>query len=241
MTKQEVTILDMKYAAKRFGDMNETELELCSIKILLVVHTITGWSLPVDELMEILSNQFKLKLKEGYSTMNEQEFEYAFRNKSSEIKDWGKSLNFSLIDEVIAPYLEQRFELSRFEEQKKNTLLIENKEPDEAIETIDMIEDWRKKEDLNMLLIPLFFYDFLVETEMIKITNKEKWESWAKAKESVKSELLSAIPECKTNNAINEWRSFEECENSKHWDNVMFGRISNRAKRMIVFDYLTKK
>ena len=114
-------------------------------------------------------------------------------------------------------------------------------QPQEVIDTVEMIERWRNDKDLKMLLIPLFFYDFLVDTDIIKITDKEKWEWWAKGKESIKAELLAAIPECKTTDALKEWKEFEASEQSKSWNDVMFGRIGNRAKRLIVFDYLTKK
>lgn len=131
----------------------------------------------------------------------------------------------------------------RWARQTYNQLKMEQSLQVEEMETIDvveMIERWRVDPNLNMLLIPLFFYSFLKETEIIKINDEQKWEWWRKAKESIKSELLASIPECKTNDALNEWKAFEKCEQTKYWDSVVFGKISNRAKRMIVYDYLKK-
>lgn len=85
---------------------------------LLKIHVITGWTIPKDDLLIILIDQFIKKLIEGYPNVNPEEIEYAFRNYGTTVKDWGKSMNLSLIDEVMIPYLEQRFELSRVEEQK---------------------------------------------------------------------------------------------------------------------------
>jgi len=42
---------------------------------------------------------------ESYPNLNVVEIEYAFRSKATEIKDWGKELNLSLITEVLNAYL----------------------------------------------------------------------------------------------------------------------------------------
>lgn len=117
---------------------------------------------------------------------------------------------------------------------------IENQEL-EPIDMIEWIEDWKKKDSINLLIIPLSFYDFLTETDIIKLTDSEKWEWFRKAKEAIKAELLNAIPECKTTDALKDWKAFEDMEKSKVWDGIFLERIRNRAKRMIVFDYLIKK
>ena len=111
----------------------------------------------------------------------------------------------------------------------------------EPIEMIDWIADWKKQENINLLLIPLSFYDFLVDTDMIVLTRDEKIEWFNQSKLAIKTELLAAIPECKTTDALNDWKLFEKSEASKEWDRAMYGRIANRAKRLIVYQYLTKK
>ncbi len=39
-----------------------------------------------------LVEQFELKLTESYANTNVSEFEYAFRNKTGDVKDWGKAI-----------------------------------------------------------------------------------------------------------------------------------------------------
>lgn len=85
--------------------------------ILLKLHVITGWAIPEREFMNILVDQFKKKLIESYPNVNIDEIEFAFRNNPG-VKDWGKNMNLNLIDEVMTPYLQKRFELSRIEETK---------------------------------------------------------------------------------------------------------------------------
>ncbi len=99
--------------------MKPDEITYNAVHLLLKIHVITGWEVPQNEMMEILVDQFKKKITESYPMINCDEIEYAFRNKPLEIKEWGKAMNISLIDEVIQPYMATRFELSKFEEQKK--------------------------------------------------------------------------------------------------------------------------
>lgn len=87
--------------------------------------------MPTDELMIILVDEFTKKIIESYLNVTVEEVCHAFRSGGHEVKEWGKSLNISLIDEVMIPYLAKRFEVSRVEEQTK---LIEYK-PD--LEQID--------------------------------------------------------------------------------------------------------
>ena len=84
--------------------------------------------------MNILIDQFTKKILESYSNLNVDEIEFIFRNKPIEIKEWGKAMNISLMDEVIIPYMEKRFELSKVEEQKKQ---VDYKISEEEKEKID--------------------------------------------------------------------------------------------------------
>lgn len=99
--------------------MAPAELFNQAATLLVKIHVITGWEIPQKELMDILIDQFCKKILESYPKINTDEIEYAFRNKPIEIKEWGKAMNLSLIDEVIQPYLSMRFEVSKIEEQKK--------------------------------------------------------------------------------------------------------------------------
>lgn len=117
--------------------------------LLLKIHVITGWEIPQQELMTILADQFVKKILESYPSVTPEEVEYAFRNKPIELKEWGKSMNISLIDEVMVPYLEKRFEISRIEEQRKQ---IEHKPSKEQLEQIDREYEAFLKTDLGKKL-----------------------------------------------------------------------------------------
>lgn len=109
--------------------MAPAELVYQASTLLVKIHVITGWEIPQKELMDILIDQFTKKILESYPLINSDEIEYAFRNKPITIKEWGKAMNLSLIDEVIQPYIESRFEISKIEERGQK--LIEHK-PDLA-------------------------------------------------------------------------------------------------------------
>lgn len=113
---EERSLIQRKYAAPFFKDMNSAT-RLREGQILLVkIHVITGWEIPKDELLGILVDQFLKKIEESYLMINVEEVEYAFRNKPLEVKEWGKAMNISLIDEVLIPYLNKRSVVSRLEE-----------------------------------------------------------------------------------------------------------------------------
>lgn len=112
--------------------MDQAELQSSAKEVLLRVHVITGWVMPPDELTLILIDEFTKKILESYPNVTVAEVCYAFRSGGHEVKEWGKSLNVSIIDEVMIPYLEKRFEVSKYEEQNKK--LIEHKPDLEQIE-----------------------------------------------------------------------------------------------------------
>lgn len=237
---QENKLIELKYASKQFGKMSQEERRLSAFKVLITIHAITGWTVPVSELMDILVNQFELKLAESYSNVNEQEVEYAFRNRGVDIKDWGKALNLSLIDEIMIPYLESRFELSRVEEQLNKPKMIEQPKELTDEEKADWICDWKSMPEINIELIPLMFYEFLDSKKIINLTKKEKWQYTEKATIAVKIKLMEALPLCKTTDSLRELQEFER-QQANGFEKEFKGRILNRAKRQIVFDYLKDK
>ncbi len=99
--------------------MSLTEIQSSAKQVLLRIHVIAGWIMPPDELMMILLDEFAKKIVESYANVTVEEISYAFRSGGHHVKEWGKALNISLIDEVMIPYLEKRFEVSKIEEQKK--------------------------------------------------------------------------------------------------------------------------
>ncbi len=107
-------------------------------------------------------------------------------------------------------------------------------------EKADWICDWKSMTNVNLDLIPLMFYDFLNDKKIITLTKKQKWEYTKKATEGLKAMLMAALPLCKTTDALSEYGKFEKMEKDG-FTGEMKGRILNRAKRLIVFDYLKDK
>ena len=110
-------ILELKYASLPFGKMDDVSLLKKTKALLLRIHVITGWTLPQNEFMGILVDQLSKKLTESYANVNTDEIEHAFRTRGTSVKDWGRAMNLSLLDEVVMPYLTDRFEVSKLEEQ----------------------------------------------------------------------------------------------------------------------------
>jgi hypothetical protein len=114
---EEAMVISRKYQALPFLKMNENDLINAANLILIKIHVITGWNFPQEkEFQLILKEQFRKKLVESYPLVNVIEIEFAFRNNTT-IKDWGKNMNLSLIDEVLMPYLNERREASKLELQ----------------------------------------------------------------------------------------------------------------------------
>lgn len=179
MQPEEEAIIRVKYQGKQFGSMEWNELNKWSKAILIKINAITGWTIP-EETTEILVDQFRKKLTESYKNCNPYEVEYAFRNYGTAVKDWGKQMNLSLIDEVMMPYLERRFELSRIEEQKsKPVQQIEYKE-DMSMEAMQMwfdeIKDKIKSGNMLIEFIPPMLYEWLNENGNVSKTKEEKHE-----------------------------------------------------------------
>lgn len=117
LTDDEKLIIERKYVSKKFRELDETEKLFAVKNLLLKIAVITGWPLPNAELKNILINNFFKKISEEYFDLNIDEMEYAFRSKGTVIEDWGKEINLNLLDKVLRPYLENRFELSKIEER----------------------------------------------------------------------------------------------------------------------------
>lgn len=112
-------MVELRYKAPMLQNVSENELKMWSKALLLKIHVITGWVIPDNEMLNILLDQFEKKLVEDYADMNSEEIEYAFRRKGTSVKDWGKSMNLSLIDTVLLPYVSERSELFKAVERKE--------------------------------------------------------------------------------------------------------------------------
>ena len=92
-------------------------------------------------------------------------------------------------------------------------------------------------DDINFELIPLQFYDFMEEDNLLRVTPKRKWEYLERATQAIKSQLQIDIGNCKTTDALRLYREFEKMEKNG-FTGELKGRILNRAKRLIIYDYL---
>ena len=104
----------------------------------------------------------------------------------------------------------------------------------------EWICEWKSMPEINIELIPLMFYEFLDSKKIINLTKKEKWAYTEKATIVVKTKLMEALPICKTTDALRELQEFER-QQANGFEKEFKGRILNRAKRQIVFDYLKDK
>lgn len=227
---QDNQIIRLKYASKRFGKMSADEIEMSAYDLLLKIHVIAGWTIPVSDLMNILADQFAKKLMESYSELNSAEVEYAFRNRGFDVKDWGKALNLSLIDEILYPYLVIRFDLSRAEESfayKDN--LLQDDFPKEL--TDQEWQEWiktMKTYDINLL--PCIAYEYLIKKELLVLTKEQKHEYLTKAK-SVFTASLEPLSK--------DMSDFLTMKKHDFYSAQIKSTLITISKRLAIADYLT--
>lgn len=150
--------------------------------------------------------------------------------------------NFSCvyISKIMNAYREWARDVHNFMSQKYKNQLIEDKKGLTDDEKAEWLMDWKSMETINIELIPLIFYDFLDIKGIIKLTNEQKWEYTRKGAQYVKTKLQDEIGICKTNDAYLAYNKFQNQEENG-FDKEFAGRIKNRAKRLIIFDYLKDK
>jgi len=107
-------------------------------------------------------------------------------------------------------------------------------------EKAQWLMDWKIMDAVNIDLIPLLFYDFLDEKKLIILTAAQKWDYTERATQNIKTKLHEDMGLCKTTDAYNAYTKF--CVQEKNgFEKEFKGRIVNRAKRLIVYDYLKDK
>lgn len=227
---QDNQIIKLKYASKTFAKMSVDEITMSAYDLLLKIHVIVGWTIPVSEFMDILTDQFSKKLTEKYANVNADEIEYAFRNRGFDAKDWGKAMNLTMIDEIIAPYLEVRFDLSRTEESFAHKNFIE--EDFEKELTDEEWNDWLKDMltyDINLL--PCAAYEYLVKKELISLTSTEKHDYLSRAKDKMINHLEAGSKE------MLEFLKMKEKDN---YSAAVKASLITISKRLAISDYLQK-
>lgn len=227
---QEAKIISLKYAAKRFCDMDTDEIDLMANKLIIKISIITGWTIPASAfMMDEVIEQLAKKMQETYPNLNEQEVEYAFRNKGIELKDWGKSLNLALIDEVLVPYLHDRFALS-LQEEKISTQVKEINEQREL--TPEEWDEWLlsiSKYEVNK--IPCDSYKYLEKTGKISLTNSQKHEYMQRAIAHLSGTL---------NPVSREYSELNKMKEAGVFSHEVTGTLRTISMRLAVFDYFNK-
>jgi hypothetical protein len=173
MSPEENRVIELKYRSKQIGKMDFQELKAWSKALLLKVHVITGWTIPADELLTVLLDQFEKKLAEDYPNMNPDEIEYAFRSKGTVVEDWGKTMNLNLLDKILKPYLHERSYASQTEEKLRalpKLLPASEVSDDEFIQAVYLLY----KQNNSYKNIPVLAYKILEEKMNLSKADKDR-------------------------------------------------------------------
>jgi hypothetical protein len=217
--------------------MTGPEIRKWAKAILVKIHVITGWVIPEDEgYMNILMDQFEKKLSESYSNVNADEIEYAFRTFGTTVKDWGKSMNLSLIDEVMIPYLEQRATVSKIEEQKQ-PLQIEMKEDLSDKSMQDWFDETVKQVKQKTVAVE-FIPPMVCEWAITKGLLGNPADYYAQAARKIGSDLFNNALD---RESIREYTKFKEMFNSGEFSGEWVGKIERLSKQLALMEYAEKK
>jgi hypothetical protein len=216
----------------RIGTFTGESLASGAANLIFKINVSTGWKMPDDAAyLNVLISEFALYLTENCSDMTFAEVSFAVRNYGLEIKDWGKSMNLSLINEPILAYRAARKVVSEIEESLKTKEVLLELPPapvDWSSHWNDILDAARKGQE-KIIILPI--YDWLVETGQLNLTNDEKKILFDKAKNIYRAEYGyavqtgSATPQIKA--ILNNILTDEITEDLKV-------KIGNRAKRLAV-------
>lgn len=209
--------------------------------LLVKIHVITGWVIPDGDLMDVLVDQFEKKLNESYPSANPDEVEYAFRSYGTVIKDWGKQMNLALIDEVMIPYMEKRFEVSKVEEQNK-TKSMQNSETEITDQDLwEATEIYVNRGNYSVHMIPPGLYEWADKNGNISATREDKLKFIERATLVRHTEISTAYEKnphsLETKQSLYEFNKMRE---TKMFSVSEHAKIHELAKKMIVFDMMKK-
>lgn len=199
--------------------MSQDEIKISASKLILKINFITGWALREDqESQQFFKEEFELKLVESYPTVNLDEMIFAFRNNTT-VKDWGKYMNLALIDEVMIPYLQQRREVSKIEEQEKiKELPAPKDDPMTDEEFIEMnFKTWQVLK--NYGIISTRCYGILVKQYKINLVQAEKDEMYRQVEIFLKERMLQD----------QELKNLYNSMNKNHWKERVFNECKRKA------------
>lgn len=191
--EDELRIWDLQYKSQPIKFIPEESLKPHCISLLFKISIITGWNAPEStEERRVLNEQFRLKMQEEYYALNVEEIEYAFRSEGTKVKDWGKSINLSLIDEVLQPYILRRAEIRKLESSAiKPQIEAPPPEPLNEDEFINTAKNIFKKTGKKGL-ISTMVYDILLKRGDIEISLEEKKELFAKMEQVKESQAMAS-------------------------------------------------
>lgn len=240
---EESKVLEVKYKSEPFGKMDALKVITQSSILLFKINVITGWEIPTEETQTILVEQLCKKLVEAYPTVNPDEVEYAFRNRNTEIKNWGKSFNLTLFDEVMTSYMEERFEISNIEQQiKSKPLELEEKKETTDEEMNEWVCDWfeRVKKIQNPIFIPHGFFEWLEKKEILVLTKEQKQDYLYTQAVTLRHFILSEqVRQEGEHSAMKvELENFNEMRILGVFHGREVIKLKNLAKQIAVFDYL---
>lgn len=119
-------VLEVKYSpSQRIGEIDLLQLDNMVKVCMLRIHVITGWTIPVDEMMQLFIDEFRSLLLQEYEDIKFEEIIFAFRRYKHIVEDWGKEMNLKLIGTVLEAYMEDRYDAGLLEERLK----MENDKP----------------------------------------------------------------------------------------------------------------
>lgn len=239
---EEAKILQAKYSGTQFGKMIWSDVDTWAKALLMKINAITGWVIP-EENLEILLDQFRKKLVESYGNCNPEEIEYAFRNYGTLVKDWGKQMNLSLIDEVMIPYLSRRREVSQREEAiaLNQPLQIEYKE-DMSQEAMKDWFDAKAKEikagQLRVEFVPEMLYEWMDANGNITASKEEKFKYLNRAVEYRLGILRQALDDVDSATNRLALSDFVRMKDAGYLEGSEMSIVKTLAKKILLFELI---
>jgi len=248
LQQEEKRILSLKYKSKRIAEMSLQELNGHANGLLIKINVITGWQIPggqdAQEYTNVLLDQFKKKIADSYQNLNIDEIEYAMREYGTQIKDWGKSLNLSLIDNALQEYLSKRRVLSEIEERTKvasaEPVQEENKKSDWS-ENCEYFLSQAKVGNIDKCVIPSAVCDWLMDYGYLSLTVDEKFWAIEKSRLDMMSKLEHDYQMGNINREdVDKLSELKSDKETKTLPKQLWNELKNEAKRECAREYFKK-
>ena len=246
LQEDEKRILSLKYKSTRIGQMPLSEFNAHANGLLIKINVITGWQIPggeeAREYATVLLDQFKKKMADSYQNLNIDEIEFAMREYGTQIKDWGKSLNLSLIDNALQEYLSKRRVLSEIEERTTNaSTQLDNAQPNVKSDWSENCEYFLSQAMLGNIdksVIPAAVCDWLIQYGYLKLSVDDKF--WAI--EKVRMDMISLLEaDAQTGNIHREdydrLNDLKSDTQTKLLSPSLWNELKNEAKRECARNY----